>query len=427
MVDRLIIPVVEHGVVDIPPDTIFAGGKLELYPDVQGRDLLRVSLAKDAIRIQASGYIGVLPLNDRVAIDIATRVPVASLEQIVATSEQQAALSLPFERNFGTGGPQLDAFLPALVRRYCELVQQVTEEGLLRSYELGRDESALPRGRIHPLASALRTSLKQRPVAVYDYFSRTLDNPPNRCIVTGLQNLTRWLATAEGADPRLFGELAKAQDALGAISARQDERFDSYKLLLASQSVARSRPSFGDALEMAVFLCSGEGLRFRDTDGVTLSSILLRMDDVFEAYVRNVLRRRLAEPLTVLDGNLDPPVGGASTLFSQPGDDGKNTRATPDVLIRQDGQDACVLDVKYKPCEGKCDRADLNQLLAYTVAYECRAAILAYPAVEGQPTGLFLIGHVRDTNVFRAVIQLGNPNLDAEEKRFSDCIAEALA
>ena len=69
----------EYDPVDVPlSDLLNAKGRLRLNPDVESKGYFTVQLTKGAVRLQARGYVGLIPLNDRVVIDVKPRVESAT-------------------------------------------------------------------------------------------------------------------------------------------------------------------------------------------------------------------------------------------------------------------------------------------------------------------------------------------------------------
>ena len=84
--DRQEIPIVEHGEAVLPNDIIRSDGSFDLYDDVQTKFEIEYKRRQKRLIIRGGGWVGYVPLNDRYALRIDTRVPVTNLEQIISRS-----------------------------------------------------------------------------------------------------------------------------------------------------------------------------------------------------------------------------------------------------------------------------------------------------------------------------------------------------
>ncbi len=83
----------EHEYVELPPELIRADGSLDVYPDVL--KLFQPSYRDNRPTIRCSGWVGYIPLNDRFALEVATRVPVGNLERFIALASGYDPKVLP--------------------------------------------------------------------------------------------------------------------------------------------------------------------------------------------------------------------------------------------------------------------------------------------------------------------------------------------
>lgn len=109
---------------------------------------------------------------------------------------------------------------------------------------------------------------------------------------------------------------------------------------------------------------------------VPVVGFTLRLYDVFEKFVRSVLRDSLAATSTDFPDN---PADHQLVL-----DEDRRIRLLPDLGYRPDGAWRFIGDVKYKADTGNGLNPDLYQLLAYATATQLRAATLVY--ADGPPT-----------------------------------------
>jgi 5-methylcytosine-specific restriction endonuclease McrBC regulatory subunit McrC len=412
----------EHDTVPISGELIFANGALNLYPDLQGERLFKLSLRPSGVVIQPAGYIGYIPLNSLVALEIAPRIPVANVEYLLAKSGLTPAVTLPFVRLFGETNESAAPFLMVLAMRFSGLLRELRYEGSFKSYAPLRDVGPSPRGRLFPLKTALRTRTSRRATAVFEHFERTLDNPVNQLVSSaGRKLLGSALFTGGLANVRLARSI---RDGLARFShvKRVSEPF-----VPDQASLPANRPILRQLVGVSGVILREQGVRLRGEGLLRLPTFLIKMDDVFEAYVRRTLQASdMFAELSVLDGNLKPPTGAERPLFSDPGPLG-NRKMSPDIVFVQEGQPLSVIEIKYKPCPKQPDREHLEQLLTYALAYDVKRAALLYPAAEKQTTALTKLGDVNGVQCYKITLDLSPDDLRASEAELCRLVAEHFA
>jgi len=181
-------------------------------------------------------------------------------------------------------------------------------------------------------------------------------------------------------------------------------------------------------VNLATTIIRDRGITFADERDVLMPSLLINMEKVFEAYLRNVLRLRLpalASSVQVLDGTRGGSEGAKKLLFDKvPSPD-----AEPDIVIRhptppdETPSTAVILDVKYKKLSGLPDRADINQVVTYAVSYRSPSVVLIHPWTLKNTHGLRRIGVMDQIELYQYAFNLGADDLDAEEMTFSSAMA----
>ena len=415
------IKVEEHETISIAAELVLSNDRLNIYPDLQSEKLFKLSLRSNGIAIQPSGYIGFIPLNNMVALEVAPRIPIANVEYLLAKSRLTPAITLPYVRRFREISEAAAPFLFLLAMRFDGLLRELRYEGLFKSYALRRHVGSSPSGRLFPLASVLQSRASGRAMAVFERFERTLDNPINQLILAAGQKL---LDTALFAGGVTNAKLAHSiRDGLTPfIHVRRVTK----PMLLDQTSLPANRPFLCQLVGVSSAILREQGVRLRGGGHLRLPTFLIKMDDVFEAYVRRVLQESEAfDGVSVLDGNLKPPAGAERLLFSNAGSLG-NRAMSPDIVFARDGQPLSLVEIKYKPCPKQPDREHLEQLLTYALAYDVKRAALLYPAAEKQTTTLIKLGDVNGIECYKITIDLSFEELRTDEAKLCQLIAEQL-
>lgn len=417
----LVFKAKEHEAVAIPAALILENNRLDLFPDLQGERLFRVKLRTDALEIQPTGYIGFIPLNNRVAIEVEPRMPIANVEHLLARSGLSPAVTLPYVRSFQAAAVEATPFLSLLAARFAALLVELRYEGVYKTYATRNYANASPSGRIHILPTAIRSRTARRAIAVYERFDRTVDNPANQVILAAGRKLLSGPLFSEGSNIKLARSIKTGLELLDGVTVVREPEVP--KL----EGLPEQRPHLNQLVSLSGVILREHGVQLRGEGLLRLPTFLIKMEDVFEAYSRSVFQA--AEILTeyvVEDGNKHPPAGAARQLFTEPGALG-NRDATPDIVVSQNGLPECVIEVKYKPCKTHPERDNLNQLLTYANAYDVKKAVLLYPAMDTQSTAIEVLGNVNGIATYKATLNLAAEELAVEEGSLCAALQGLLA
>ena len=406
-------------------------GDLNIYDDVVGQNFFQVSLKRSSLVLRAGSYVGLIPLNESVFIEVQPRIPVTNLEHVLLFSESYSPAVLRLrERGYATTSTQTPSLLDMLVLRFLSLLDLVHYEGLHFVYSERVLTNHAPCGRIAPYASAYAQAKKSDPfIAVSKRFERSFDNPPNRCLRTALHHVRQAYASMQRKGGRqITSQIAQAERLLQAVPIDDSMSFLSDPSIEDHSLLPIQRPSYSAAIALATTILFGRGLDIRRSHGSVLSpSVLINMEQVFERYVREVLRKTLDAPVVVLDGNKFGDQGAAQSLFSDATPVTAKSISTPDVVIRNPSDGGLVvLDAKYKDTTGLPDRDDLNQVLTYGLTYECLHVGLVYPHRQSVEPHVQFLGRVGPIRVYRLAFDLGTSDLALEENRFGIAVRDLL-
>lgn len=416
----------EHSEVAIPLAAMLKNGRLDLFEEVKGKNYFQVYSRGGDLVFQCGGFVGLIPLNEDVAIEVAPRVKISNLDRILQQAGAAHTIFTLIRRGYAASEEAsylIDLLADALVGG----VEEIVEWGKHKEYGR-RNYHGHPRsGRILVKeTSRLRAKNPGTVSTSISRFERGSDNVYNVCIRFALEHLIRTLSYGSGSrhSARLsrlnvawqnFPEVEVKGNALAI--AQEVERRMSYERL--SMPYAKTLP-----LANAVLRSYGPSQR-NLPPSFSLGSLIFDVADAFERYIRYCLGEHC--DAAVIDGNLGAPNGARQPLFSgseNPLTRGVNT--TPDLLIKNGQSEAvCVLDVKYKPYAGMPDRNDINQALSYALAYRTPMCGLVYPA--STPAGrIDDFGKVGGVAFYGFAIGLNAPDLVAEERRFATDVCTVL-
>ncbi len=415
--------------VDIPLKALLTdkGSVLDFDPKVTGHDYFSVQLRGTSLLVQARGFVGLIPLNERVALEVVPRVPIGNLARLLriagfATRTLEGAAQM-YDREQHELPSLRDFLATALVAE----LGPIEAYGRMREYRERTERTAAPRGRF--LMGAPETQMAAIGASTQvraSWFERTADTAANRCL-----KLAVWLLANDYAHAgRLSGEQRWLVRRLNALyQLFEDAELDPYLKFLSDpfvtgvQPLPATRVYYRAALDVALTIVSRSSvaLEQRGLD-VRLPSLILDLGEVFEGYVRGVLTEQISEgdtDLVVEDGNAQ----GKKPLF----DERPSVEATPDIVMRDNASKyvLVVLDAKYKPANGKPDRDDLNQIITYAASFRSPRVVVVQPrSHDSDHAGLTQLGTMGRLKVFQYVINLGSADLVREEKAFGHAITQ---
>lgn len=422
---RKILQIAEFKTCDVSADDVLAGGKLDVYPQLHEKDLFKIEVTQKGFRVCARGYLGLIPINDRIAIEVTPRVPLKNLEQMMLYNEQSTPIVLDLMEVSYRDDPLRSVSVTDLfASQLVELCSRIRDEGIFREYRPYAGTTSSPRGRIKPRETAIARARTNNPaVASWTAFDRTRDNAPNQVIRLALQMLRdQYVGMRDRAGARAIASRLARADMVFQHVALPGRSVLQEPLVRLTKLIPEARRSTRVATELAKTIVQGRGIEIRSRDGTQeLPTFLISMSYLFEDFVRGVLRAEFHArgQFSVLDGNHGGEMGARraffSTIHSAAGDADRD--ATPDIVISDMANTSLMVgDLKYKPYGGSPKREDVDQVLAYSVVYGCKDALLIYPASKPSAAAFLEYGTVRDVAIHVLVLDLDSGNIMRETR-----------
>jgi 5-methylcytosine-specific restriction enzyme subunit McrC len=250
--------------------------------------------------------------------------------------------------------------LPSVIAFFARTLETALARGLLRSYREEEERLIALRGRID-IPAQFRSAGIQLPVACrYDEYSP--DIAENRYLKAAAQLALR-VPGVLGEDRRRLLRQVVALEDVADTSVRVDD--------LDRIAISRLNAHYEPALRLARVLL--ENLTLVDQRGEsTASSFLLDMNQLFEDFVTQRLRRELRGRLEVL------------SQYQTHLGTGRKAPIRPDLVFRRRGSEVYVADIKYKiTATAQANIKDHYQLLGYTTALDLPEGVLIYCLADG--------------------------------------------
>jgi 5-methylcytosine-specific restriction enzyme subunit McrC len=427
---RAVYAAIEQEPVAVPLVQLLVGDRLDIYPEVQRKDFFAVHLSNDRLVFQARGFVGLIPINDAVAIDVQPRVPVNNLERILFISQLSPIFLARHPVRYTPHTTQPESLLDFLTEGLLSSIAPVESLGMFRTYEERVEDTSFPKGRVLLKPTITRhesRGIRYRVTA--SWFDPTVDNAPNRCLKYALWALGKRYQTIRLDTHRreLLSRLNYFYHSFASVGLDTTMGFLADRYVLEPGILPSIRRYYEAPIHLALAIIRNQGVAFGHSGGpLVLSTLLIKLQEVFEGYVREVLKRiHLSDSsCRVLNGNSGGADGGKKPLF----DTDPSEAATPDIIVSKIHADRrtvsypVVLDAKYKRVVDGPSREDVYQVIAYGVSYRSRAAILVHPALDAASRGLRRIGRIAQLDVYQYGFDLNAADLTSEEDEFRQAI-----
>lgn len=407
----------------MPIELLTRDGKFDFRSDPA---MFELRFQGTEVVIRASHFVGQIAVNNRLVLDVKPRVAIERLDRILRLSGHIPTEAARLERGYSLAQEPLPALLDVVARTFLRALRPIDRDGLYRRYELQQEDTAFPRGRFLLGPSIQRHKPQGRARATVAYYDHTADNGPNRALRFALRQLA---ALVNDRGPTrgwllLVSDLNRADHLFSTVTLDHSRSFLRDREYLEPHRLPSSRHYYVPALQLAKYITEGKGVDFdQPGDEVVLPSLLIDLQDAFEAYVRAVLRRTIesrTHGISVLDGNFQRPAGGAKSLF----DTKPSVAAQPDIVVTRTGSAAALVLGEVKYINRNFSREEVNQAIAYGVSYGA-TCVLIKPRSRAEPPGLTLHGIVSGISIYRYAFDLA-ADLELQERMLATAILSLM-
>lgn len=349
---------------------------------------LRLTQRRGRRVVQVTSFVGVIRAPDGFQIEVLPKVGKAigggakDARQLLI----EMLCCLQGFRHVQTDSAKISAarmpLLEVFIAEFLSTVERIVKSGLRSDYSSRQDNLFALRGKLL-MAPHLRQNLYRADRFFTEHDEFSTDRPENRLLHAALRQVL--MLSASQANQQLAREL---QFVFADVPASAQARIDFQRVRLD-----RGMGYYADALAWARLILDEES-PLTGTGGHRAPSLLFPMEAVFEAFVAKHLARQLARPLILKTQ--------ARSHHLVRHREQNWFRLKPDLLIREGGRDALVLDTKWKLLDGLkangsdkygLSQGDFYQLQAYGQSYLDGQGdvVLIYPktAAFDQPLPVF--------------------------------------
>ncbi len=287
--------------------------------------------------------------------------------------------------------------LPSVIAFYARTLETTLARGLLRSYRYTRENLVALRGRIDIAEQFRQTGIRVPVACQFDEY--TSDIAENRYLKAATRLALRVPGVAPQDRQRLLREMVSLEDVANTpVQPNELNRIE----------FTRLNAHYQPALRLARLLL--ENLTLADQRGTgTASSFLVDMNQLFEDFITQRLRRELRGYLDVASQKKDHLATDTAGKQAVP--------IRPDLVFAKQGQEMLVADIKYKlTSDAQARNSDYYQLLAYTTALDLPEGMLIYCMADGgEPERTVSVRHAGKLLHTLAIQLSGSPAAVAAE------------
>lgn len=393
------------------------GNKLDIYPEIRNFFSIDYKPKNNALILFSGKYIGLIPINESLAIDIKPKFSIGNINRMILTSGEYLHALTFFNRHYSESAVDSNITFKFLIECFIREMKVLYENGLLKDFIKKNTISSNIKGKLNISDSMKNLWAKgffHKASVNFDEF--TPDNDVNKFIKCALFESLVELR-------RNHSELKKLID----DNVFFLEMFDGVKSFQGSNPLNLYNPysDFGiirnyykNIVKSAELILSKKGISFELTEeNVFLNSCYIDMETIFEKYLFVFLKKYFLNNhprLSVKDGNTDGKKKFFNAQSVVTGD------AKPDVIIKKGNSTLLIADAKYK---SKTKDTDRYQIISHAVSFDCANTVLISPRPDNHKGAkMRKIGDVGDAlkiNVYEYFIDLSNPELEDEESELA--------
>ncbi|MCR9119714.1 MAG: McrC family protein [bacterium] len=315
---------------------------------------------RDCYDLRPGSTIGAITI-DELGIEIQPKIPIDRVLFLLAY-----ALNPKSWRDCDFDFEQRDSIVDAIIPGFVSHIRRAFQRGVLKGYHSVDETECTVRGRIR-FNDQIRDRLGIYPPIEVRFDEYSEDILENQLIKAALIRLRRRQIRSRAARSSLRTFDGVLQNVSGPSFQAAPE-----------VTYSRLNEHYRPAIELARLILDATSYGLGH-GGVTSSSFLIDMNEVFEAFVVIALR----ESLGLSKKQFPKNAKGKNVRLDEAG----VVRLKPDISWWENGRCVFVGDVKYKKLKiNGFKHADLYQLLAYTISTSLPSGILIYAAGESEPT-----------------------------------------
>lgn len=406
-IELQIFDAIEWNPTNIPIEHVMRDGKFNIYTEVQQKGYFNILYRKSSLVITAGEYIGLIPLNDEVAINVHPKTPLSNLMHLIHKSGERF-VDIDYERMYGELLYSSTNIFDFIIRSFLQDLQNIDKFGVYRKYEKTSHNDGLVKGKILFRETMKNVMRHQDHIIAHSFSLLDKDIPENRTIKYALWTVLNHFRDLNYQPRKVVRKAIYFYRFFEQVKLDRDKAFlaDVQDILEKSQ-IPFMRSYYNTILRTSLLIINQSSIDVqRFEEDIYLPSLIIKMSDVFEKYLFRVLKEGIRRKnVKVLNGN---KAEGMKKLFS----DNPTYITNPDIVIKKERMFPLVIDAKYRD---QPRREDLNQIITYCLAYGSNNGLLICPKTSVS-SGEEYVGQISGVRIFTYYFNLDNKDILAEEQ-----------
>lgn len=393
------------------------GNKLDIYPEIRNFFSIDYKPKSNALILFSGKYIGLIPINESLAIDIKPKFSIFNINRMIITSGEYLQALTFFNRHYSESAVDSNVTFKFLIECFIREMKVLYENGLLKDFINKNTTSSNIKGKLNiPLSLKSLWSKGLFHKASLDFNEFTPDNEVNRFIKCALfESLIELRKNISQGKNLIKDNVFFLEMFDGVKDFTGDNPINLYD---PHMDFGFIRDYYKNIVKLAELILSKKGISFElKEENVFLNSYFIDMETIFEKYLFVFLKEYFLNnypELSVKDGNTDGKKKFFNAQSVATGD------AKPDVIIKKGDSTLLIADAKYK---SKTKDTDRYQIISHAVSFDCKNTVLISPRPDNHKgSKMRKIGDVGDAlkiNVYEYFIDLSNPDLENEESELA--------
>ncbi|KIH70943.1 McrC family protein [Salinicoccus roseus] len=407
-----VIDVIENNKIIVEEDLLKKNDDF-INTEKFNKSLYSVTLNPKGIEITAGNNIGLIPITSKLSLNVKPKIPIQNFIYLLMTSSKEVKIFSDFYRSYN----KLSSFnnlIDLLTNTFLNHLRIIEKEGIYKGTVKRVENSSAIKGKVLFKENLYQNTFKNtdyKVVHTYEELDRNI--LPNQLIKLTLEHLFHHYKNLNYKDVHLLKEMDYFRDIFSRVTYNSNlygitkSEFNNLQ-----NSIPTVRDYYLGALEICYFIINRASFDFESNrlhSQVSLPSIYIDMEDVFERYLLNSLNE--------IKKNIDDSIylyKGKKNLF----DDMTKPDIEPDIVVERNNKLICLADAKYKAI--KPTREDFFQMISYLSSYNCDIGIFILPKNENLT--FEYLGELQNKHLYVYRIKLDNEEVkcfrDEEEKLF---------
>jgi len=327
-------------------------------------------ISSKGIRIKATNYVGIIPLNERYLLTVSPKAPVEDFLYLIYRARGRKVSIKELKKVVKVGKEKIRDFpnvFHILLHVLLTELEKIRSFGFLKKARYTVRHGAVVKGKILVKETLKHWISGDKTKITCSFFELSKDVLENRAIKFTLWILLELYSATLSKEIR--DDLFKKYKWFNDVSLPLEMDFvNDIEDIILHQRLPSSRSYYYDILELCLFFITHSTIEFKSAREVKIKSFVVDMNNVFELYIYNVLKESIQHPFIV---KREPKI----TLFN----DVDEYIIKPDYVImdKKNSEVLVVADAKYKE---RPTTDDFQQLITYIERFNAKLGLLICPS-----------------------------------------------